>query len=281
LSEPRRGAIRIALPFGPLTIRWFEWRPASGDPVICVHGLTRTGRDFDTLAQALAGQGRRVICPDMPGRGESSWLPDGSLYAVPTYVAACAQFLAALGRPFDWVGTSMGGLIGMGLAATPATAPRRMVLNDVGPFVPADALTRIATYLSLDLSFPDMAAWTDHVRKAYAPFGPLTDAQWRHLAETSGRFTADGRVVPHYDPAIRAPFAASAAADIAMWELWDALATPMLVLRGERSDVLPADVAARMAKKPGVRVETIAGVGHAPALMDDAQVALVSRFLAG
>jgi pimeloyl-ACP methyl ester carboxylesterase len=281
LSEPRRGAIRVALPFGPLTIRWFEWGPVGGDPVICVHGLTRTGRDFDTLAQALAGQGRRVICPDMPGRGESGWLPDGSLYAVPTYVAACAQMLAAIGRPFDWVGTSMGGLIGMGLAATPATQPRRMVLNDVGPFVPAAALQRIAAYLSLDLSFPDMAAWTAHVRKAYAPFGPLTEEQWRHLAETSGRMTARGRVVPHYDPAIRAPFAASAAADIALWDMWDALTVPMLVLRGETSDILPAGAAARMAAKPGVRVETIPGCGHAPALMEAGQVAMVSRFLAG
>jgi pimeloyl-ACP methyl ester carboxylesterase len=280
LSEPRRGAIRVTLPFGPLTIRWVEWGPVGGAPVICVHGLTRTGRDFDVLAEALAGQGRRVICPDMPGRGESGWLPDGTLYAVPTYVAACAQMLAALGRPFDWVGTSMGGLIGMGLAATPATAPRRMVLNDVGPFVPAGALQRIATYLALDFSFADMAAWEAHVRKAYAPFGRLTDEQWRHLAETSGRITAAGRVVPHYDPAIRAPFAASAVADIALWELWEALSVPMLVLRGEASDILPADAAARMAAKPGVRVETIAGVGHAPALMDAAQVAMVAGFLA-
>jgi pimeloyl-ACP methyl ester carboxylesterase len=281
LSEPRRGAIRVALPFGPLTIRWVEWGPVEGEPVLCVHGLTRTGRDFDALAQALAGEGRRVLCPDMPGRGESGWLPDGALYAVPTYVAAAAQLLAALGRPFDWVGTSMGGLIGMALAATPATAPRRMVLNDVGPFVPAAALQRIAAYLSLDLSFPDMAAWTAHVRKAYAPFGPLTEEQWRHLAETSGRLTAAGRVVPHYDPAIRAPFAASAAEDISLWELWDALALPMLALRGETSDILPAEAAARMAEKPGVRVETIAGVGHAPALMDDAQVEMIRRFLAG
>jgi len=196
-------------------------------------------------------------------------------------VAACAQLLAALGWPFDWVGTSMGGLIGMGLAATPATQPRRMVLNDVGPFVPAAALQRIAAYLSLDLSFPDMAAWTAHVRKAYAPFGPLTEEQWRHLAETSGRMTAQGRVVPHYDPAIRAPFAASAAADIALWDMWDALTVPMLVLRGETSDILPAGAAARMAAKPGVRVETIPGCGHAPALMEAGQVAMVSRFLAG
>ena len=281
MSEPRRGAIRVALPFGPLTIRWVEWGPVTGEPVICVHGLTRTGRDFDALAQALAGEGRRVLCPDMPGRGESGWLPDGSLYAVPTYVAACAQLVAALGRPFDWVGTSMGGLIGMGLAAAPTTAPRRMVLNDVGPFIPAAALQRIAAYLALDLSFPDFAAWTGHVRKAYAPFGPLSDAEWRHLAETSGRLTAEGRVVPHYDPAIRAPFAASAAADLDLWAVWDALSLPMLVLRGETSDILPADAAARMAAKPGVRVETIAGVGHAPALLDSAQIGLVSRFLAG
>ncbi|MCX7686129.1 MAG: alpha/beta hydrolase [Acetobacteraceae bacterium] len=282
MSEPRRGAIRVALPSGPLTIRWVEWGPPEGEPVLCVHGLTRTGRDFDALAQALAARGRRVLCPDMPGRGESDWLADPALYALPTYLAACAGLAAALGRPFDWVGTSMGGLIGLGLAAgEERTRPRRMVLNDVGPLVPAGALRRIAAYLALDLSFPDMAGWEAHLRRIHAPFGPLPDGAWRHLAETSARMTAAGRLVPHYDPAIAHGFSAAAAEDLSLWELWERIALPVLVLRGAESDILPAEVAARMAEKPGVRVEAIPGVGHAPALLEAAEIALVSRFLAG
>jgi pimeloyl-ACP methyl ester carboxylesterase len=282
LSEPRRGAIRLSLPFGSLALRWVEWGPLDGEPVVCVHGLTRTGRDFDALARALAAAGRRVLCPDMPGRGESDWLPDPSRYTLPTYVAACTPLLMALGRPFDWVGTSMGGLIGMALAAATeagAPRPRRLVLNDIGPVVPAVALWRIAAYLAADLSFADLPAWEAHVRAAYAPFGPLPAEVWRHLAATSARTTAEGRIVPHHDPAIRVPFLAAAQEDLDLWETWAALDLPILVLRGAASDVLPGDVAARMAAKPGVRVETIADAGHAPALWDATQIGLILRFL--
>ena len=276
---PRAGAFRTRL--GPLepTLRWVEWGPEDGEPVICVHGLTRTSRDFDVLATRLAQRGRRVICPDVFGRGNSDWLPDGSLYAVPTYAAAFQQFLNALGRPYDWVGTSMGGLIGMALAALPGTTPRRLVLNDIGPFIPAAALQRIADYLALSHDFANVEEVETHLRLVHAPFGRLPDAGWRHLAETSARRTPAGRVVLHYDPAIAAPTRGTPAVDIDLWPVWEALTPPILILRGAESDLLDEATAARMASRPKTLLVNVAGCGHAPALMDHAQTAVIAEFL--
>jgi pimeloyl-ACP methyl ester carboxylesterase len=279
--EPRAGAVRAELPGGRVTIRWVEWGPADGDPVLCVHGLTRNGRDFDVLAQALAADGRRVICPDMPGRGMSDWLPDGLLYVVPRYLQALAPLLAGLGKPYDWVGTSMGGLIGMPIAANPASGLRRLVLNDIGPFVPAAALARIGTYLGAALAWPSLAELEAHLRTIHAPFGALSDAEWRHLATHGGRLDAAGRWVLHYDPAIAAPLQAAPPADIELWPLWEAISLPTLVLRGAESDLLLPETARRMGQRAGTTVETIPGCGHAPALMDTAQVELVTGFLRG
>jgi pimeloyl-ACP methyl ester carboxylesterase len=147
MEYPRTGSMHCPFEGGAVSLRWHEWGPASGKPVVCVHGLTRNGRDFDVLAQALAAQGRRVICPDIPGRGISGWLPAGMFYAVPTYVAVLTPLLAELGD-YDWVGTSMGGLIGMGLVSLPFDRLGRMALNDIGPFIPEAALARIRDYLS-------------------------------------------------------------------------------------------------------------------------------------
>jgi len=277
---PRAGQIQAAIPGGAVMLRWVEWGPAEGRPVLCVHGLTRNGRDFDALALELARQGRRVICPDMPGRGMSGWLTDGSAYVVPTYIAALAPLLAALGE-VDWVGTSMGGLIAMGQCAVPGTRIRRLVLNDIGPFVPLASLERIRAYLGVPVEFADVAGLEGHLRRVHAPFGPLTDAQWAHLAAHSARMTANGRVVPHHDAAILAPMQ-GALADVDLWALWPAVTQqrPVLVLRGETSDLLLPETAAQMGEAAGVRVETIPGCGHAPALMDPAQIALVTGFLA-
>lgn len=279
--SPRFGAFRCPLAPGAATLRWVEWGPAEGPVIVCAHGLTRTGRDFDPLARALAAAGHRVICPDIFGRGQSDWLPDGALYIVPTYVTALLPFLAALGKPYDWVGTSMGGLIGMGLAAVPGAGPRRMVLNDVGPFIPAEALAGIGAYLGQATNFADVAALEAHLRLIHAGFGPLTDAQWRHLAETSARMTPEGMVSQHYDPAIAAPMQAAALPDVDLWALWGhCVQLPMLVLRGEHSPLLTAETAARMAEHPGVRLVTIPDCGHAPSLMTGSQIALVAEFLA-
>ncbi|WP_424813292.1 alpha/beta fold hydrolase [Roseococcus sp. YIM B11640] len=279
MSEPRIGALRSTLDGGALTLRWTEWGPVTGRPVVCVHGLTRNGRDFDALGQYLGAEGRRVICPDVPGRGMSGWLPSGALYAVPTYVAALAQLLAGLGE-YDWVGTSMGGLIGMGVAALPGTAMRRMVLNDIGPFIPAASLIRIRDYLQQVQVFDSLEALEAQLRKVHAPFGPLSDLEWRHLATYSARVTASGKFVLHYDPAIVEPML-GAVGDVDIWPLWNSCVTrPVLVLRGESSDLLLPETAARMAEHPHVRLETIAGCGHAPALMEPSQMRLIADFLA-
>jgi len=281
MEQPRIGALHCPFEGGAVSLRWHEWGPRAGRPVVCVHGLTRQGRDFDVLARALAQQGRRVICPDIPGRGLSGWMPTGALYGVPTYVAVMMPLLAALGE-HDWVGTSMGGLIGMGLAGLPLDRTRRMVLNDVGPFIPRDALERIRDYLGAPPPhFADVAGVEAYLRRVHAPFGALTDAQWAGMAEHSARMTADGQVKLHYDPRIVEPMQV-ALTDVNLWPLWDwAVRRPVLVLRGAESDLLTAETAARMDEHPNTRVETIAGCGHAPALMDDLQVGLIVEFLAG
>ena len=278
MSEPRLGALRVSLPFGPVDLRWTEWGPADGAPVVCAHGLTRTGRDFDTLARALTEDGRRVICPDIPGRGLSSWLPDGKLYAVPSYIAALAPLLAGLGR-YDWVGTSMGGLIGMGLASLPGHRMGRLVLNDVGAEIPGAALALIGAYLGTSTEFDDLDAVEAHLRRIHASFGALSPGEWRHLAETSARMTPGGRLVLHYDPAIAVPMQAGPPADVQLWPLWDSLDLPVLLMRGAESGLLTAATAARMAEKPGVTLAEIAGCGHAPALMDPAQTGMIRGFL--
>ena len=275
----RRGALRWLL--GPAFHRmaWTEWGPVDGAPVVCVHGLTRSGRDFDALAAALAARGRRVLCPDLPGRGASEWLLNPMQYTPPTYVAALAHLLARLDGPVDWVGTSLGGICGMMVAAGANTPVRRLVLNDIGSRVPAAAAARIAAYVRLSFAFEDVPALEAHLRGVHAPFGPLTDAQWRHLAETGARRLPNGRVAPHYDPAIAKPFEASATGAVDLSLVWSAVRVPTLLIRGAESDILEEEVAAEMAMRPGVRLVTLPGIGHAPALMARDQIELIARFL--
>lgn len=275
----REGAVRFLSPVGFFTMRWWEWGPAEGIPVICVHGLTRTGRDFDALAEVLAAAGRRVICPDLPGRGASDWLPDPRLYQPQTYIGALAHLLARLDGSVDWVGTSLGGLCGMAIAAMPGQPIRRMVLNDVGEVVPEAAMARIRDYMACPPeTYPDIAALEAHLRVVHAPFGALTDAQWRHLAETSAR-SVPGGVMLHYDPAIAAPIVAQPAQAVDMRGLWGQVRIPVLLIRGAESDLLPAETAQAMGTAAHVRCAEIAGAGHAPALMEADQTALVAEFL--
>ncbi|WP_240789951.1 alpha/beta fold hydrolase [Roseomonas sp. HF4] len=276
----REGAVRWLSPVGFFTMRWWEWGPADGAPVVCVHGLTRSGRDFDALARALAASGRRVVCPDLPGRGASDWLPDGMLYQPPVYVAALSYLLARLDGPVDWVGTSLGGICGMGLAATPGHPIRRMVLNDIGAFVPQAAIARIRDYMTPKPVFRDIPALEAHLREVHAPFGSLTDAEWRHLAETSSR-PAEGGVALHYDPAIGAPIRSQQPQALDMQALWEKVTIPVLLIRGAASDILSAETASAMAAGANVQFAEIGGAGHAPALMDAAQIALVAEFLGG
>lgn len=260
-----------------------DWGDPDAPVVVCVHGLTRNGRDFDPLAEALADH-FRVICPDLPGRGASDWLPDPMLYQAQHYVAALGHLLAAIGRDVAWVGTSLGGICGMILAATPGTPLTRLVLNDIGPFIPAEALDRIRSYMlaaaasPILASFPDIDAIERYLRLVHAPFGPLSDAQWNFLARISARTLADGRFALHYDPAIAEPMRDNPAADVDMWALWRRIEVPVLAIRGATSDLLLPDTLARM-QATGAQAMVVADTGHAPTLMDPAQIAAIRHFL--
>jgi pimeloyl-ACP methyl ester carboxylesterase len=207
-------------------------------------------------------------------------LPDPALYQPPIYSQALAHLLARMDGPVDWVGTSLGGLCGMGIAATPGNAIRRMVLNDIGAIIPAAALKRIREYINQPAqAFPDIAALEAHLRKVHAPFGKLSDSEWRHLAENSARRDSTGALQLHYDPAITHAFSVGDVADIDLSLFWAAIAIPVLILRGATSDILPAEVAAEMARKPSARLIEIADAGHAPALMAADQISAIRDFL--
>jgi pimeloyl-ACP methyl ester carboxylesterase len=269
-------------PHGFHRIAYTEWAgPPGGRTVLCLHGLTRNGRDFDVLAQSLS-RSCRVVCPDIVGRGRSEWLRHPGDYGYPLYLADMAALIARLDvAEIDLVGTSMGGLIGMMLAAQPGTPIRRLVVNDIGPLIAKEGLLRIASYVGADPVFADLAALEAYLRKVSASFGALSDAQWRHLAEHGARRRADGTLGRAYDPAIAEAFK-SVAGDIDLWPVWDAITCPTLVLRGAESDLLRAGDAAAMTRRgPRARLAEFPGIGHAPALMDGAQIAVIEDFLAG
>ncbi|WP_029006976.1 alpha/beta fold hydrolase [Azospirillum halopraeferens] len=268
-------------PAGFHRIAYTRWgRPDAARTVVCVHGLTRNGRDFDALALRLA-DAARVVCPDVVGRGRSDWLSNPDLYGYPQYLADMNALLARLDvETVDWVGTSMGGLIGMMLAAQPNSPIRRLVLNDVGPFVTRAGLERIADYVGKDPVFEDLAAVESYLRFVLMGFGTLADEQWRHMARTSARPLPDGRYGLAYDPGIGRAFTAQPLADVDLWPLWDRVRCPVLVLRGADSDILSADAAAEMARRgPAARLVEFPHVGHAPSLMVDDQIAVVRDFL--
>lgn len=270
-------------PHGFHRLAYADWPgPSCGRTILCVHGLTRNGRDFDWLAQALS-QRARVVCPDMPGRGRSEWLAHPEDYAYPLYLSDMVALIARLEvDEVDWVGTSMGGIIGMLLAALPGTPIRRLVLNDVGPLIAAEGLARIGGYVGRDPSFADLAALEAALRRFAAPFGPLSDEEWRHLATHSARRRPDGTLGLAYDPRIGDVFRAGPLPDIDLWLQWEAIRAPTLVLRGESSDILRrADAEAMTRRGPRARLVELPGIGHAPALMASDQIAVISDFLGG
>lgn len=262
-------------------LAFVDWGDIANNRVlICAHGLTRTGRDFDFLAQALQGR-YRVVCPDIPGRGHSDRLAVKDDYNYSTYCANIATLIAWLRADrVDWVGTSMGGIIGMLLAAQPNTPIRRLVINDIGPFIPKAALERIARYVGADPHFADEGEAERYLREIHAGFGPLSDGQWTHLTQHSIERDTDGRYRLIYDPAIAKPFHQKPIEDIDLWAVWDSIQCPVLVIRGAESDLLLADTAAEMQRRgPPMNLVELAGVGHAPALMADDQIALVRDWL--
>lgn len=280
--EFRQIAVQCIGPSGLHRMAYTEWGESDNPRVlICVHGLTRNGRDFDALAEALAGH-YRVICPDIVGRGRSSWLRDPAGYGIPQYVADMVTLIARLNvDTVHWVGTSMGGLIGMALAAQEGTPVRRLVLNDVGPLITVESLQRIATYVGTDPHWASFDEALAYVRLISATFGPLSEAQWRHLTETSIVQGADGSWSFRYDPRIAEPFkAAFVDQDIDLWPIYGAIACPTLAIRGAESDLLARDTWLAMAERgPHAKLAEFPGVGHAPMFQSDDQIAVVRDFL--
>lgn len=264
-------------------IHYTEWGHEHTEVVIAWHGLARTCRDMDDLAAHLSAR-YRVICPDTLGRGLSQWSPDPKgEYCLSFYVQLAQSLLDQLGlSEVHWVGTSMGGAIGTLAAAGPLRGRiRRLVLNDNGPQLAAAAIERIRSYAGRPAAFATVGELEQYFRSVYKPYGWLSDAQWRRLTETSVRRLPDGRVTPHYDPAMVLQFIEHPN-DYELWEAWDSLTLPVLCLRGEDSDLLLAETAEGMRSRgPRAVVVTIPGCGHAPALNVPAQFALVERFLAG
>jgi pimeloyl-ACP methyl ester carboxylesterase len=257
-------------------LAYTAWGDPAAQPVVCVHGLTRNGRDFDPLAESLADR-FYVVCPDMPGRGHSGWLPDPALYQPPNYVIAVSHLLAVLNRPVYWIGTSLGGIMGMLTAAMPGNPIVRMVLNDIGPFIPEAALTRIQSYIGTHPVFSDLAAAEAYLREIHAPFGALTDEQWKNLTAHSVRVLPEGGFALHYDPDMVKPFTAGPAQAVDMWGVWGAISAPVLAIRGADSDLLLPETLAQMGEKAETHV--VAGCGHAPALMDAPTIGVIRSFL--
>jgi len=282
MGKPRSDSVACLSRTGFHRMAYREWPAEDPVPVLCLHGLARNARDFDSLAAVLAADGRRVIAADVVGRGDSGRLRDPLDYGYPQYLADTAALIARLGSAqVDIVGTSMGGLIGMMLAAQPDNPVRRLVINDVGPFIPKAALERILTYFGKDPRFADLAAAEAYFRKTYRGFGDLSDAQWRHLTETSLRQDGEGWRL-HYDPRIAEPLRQAEVADVDLWPLWDMIERPVLVLRGAESDLLLPETTAEMQRRgPRAEVIEIAGCGHAPALLDAGQIDPLRAWLAG
>jgi len=286
--KPREGSVQALGPHGFTRIAYFEWGPEdAAQVVVCVHGLTRNARDFDFLARRLAARGMRVVAPDLPGRGKSDWVANAADYATPLYLASMAAVIARTGaEAVDWIGTSLGGHIGMEMAALAGAPIRRLVLNDFGARVGGTALQRISAYMRVKRRFESVEDLEKHLRSIHEPFGHLTDAQWRHLAEHSAVKTEEGDYRQHYDANIGRAFSWPIMVDIALWNVWDRVACPVLVLRGEDSDLLHASTVREMQKrgiagKNGlVRAVEVRDVGHAPALMNDAQISIIEEFLA-
>ena len=265
--------------------------------VVCVHGLSRQGRDFDVLAQALvarAGGALRVVCPDVVGRGRSDWLKDPTGYQIPTYAADMLTLLAQLHRnapvtTLDWVGTSMGGLIGLAICGTPQlplpVPVRRLVLNDVGPAIQWQALARIGTYLGQAGHFGSVQEAADAMWAISTSFGPHTPEQWLALSQAMVRPLAEGGYALHYDPAVAVPFrtlteASAAQGEVALWQLYDNVTARTLLTRGAQSDLLSRATAQAMTQRgPKARLVEFEGVGHAPTLVNAEQVDVVASFL--
>jgi pimeloyl-ACP methyl ester carboxylesterase len=265
------------------SIAYTEWGdPAAKRVALCVHGLTRQGRDFDALAVALVQRGYRVVCPDLAGRGRSGWLADSDNYSVAQYASDMITVMARIGATeVDWIGTSLGGLTGIHVGGLSRAPIRRMVVNDIGPVLSWHALGRLGAYLQvMPSSFANFHAAEAYFREILAPFGALGDAEWYHLTKHSIERQADGRFRLLVDPGIGRVFRTVRFSNLTLWRQWDSIRCPVLLLRGEHSDLLPRSVALAMTQRgPRATLVEFAGVGHAPALMDHNQISTVVDWL--
>ena len=286
MTEPRLNHVQCLDSRGLHRMAYWEWGDAANPRVlVCAHGLSRQGRDFDVLARAMSDT-YRVVCPDVVGRGESDALADPAGYQVPAYVADMVTLLARLNAStLHWVGTSMGGLIGLGLASLKKSPVSRLVLNDVGPAVRFEAIQRIGTYLGAPLRWKTLDEAADYMWSISQGFGPHTREQWLALTRPMLRTDAEGFFKPHYDPNIAVPFKALtpemlAGAEAMTWFAYDAVSCPTLLLRGADSDLLTRETAQAMTQRgPKAQLREFAGVGHAPMLVADEQVRAVREFL--
>jgi len=258
-----------------------EWgEPDNPQVLICVHGLARNSRDFDDLARALSSD-YRVICPDIVGRGESDWLPPGQLYGIPQYLNDISCLLARLDvEQVDWVGTSMGGIIGMLLAGLPQTPIRRLVLNDIGAFIPQASLQRIATYLG-EKQFGTLEEARGFMQQTYPALRNLSPQQWDHIARHGVRPRQEGGYALHYDPALAQSTAAMSQQAVDLWDSWRAVRCPQMLIWGERSDVLEQQTVTQMREEnPAMTLYAVSEMEHAPSLMETDQIEAVRQWLA-
>lgn len=281
MTEPVSNYVLGLSPAGFHRLHYVSWgKEDAPRTIVCVHGMTRNSRDFDFLAQAIvASLPARVIAMDVVGRGDSDWLSDGALYTYPQYLADANTLLARLDcRQVDWIGTSMGARIGMILAAQPNHPLRSLFMNDLGPAIPRPALERLASYVGRSGTFETFEALLDYTKKIHAPYGPLTEKEWQHLAKVNARQDRDGSWRLAYDPKININLEAALklpAPDL--WPLWDKVQIPSMLYWGEKSDILLPEDAARMGQK--AKLVGWPGIGHAPSLLDEKQIAPIIDWL--
>jgi pimeloyl-ACP methyl ester carboxylesterase len=284
-DAPRPGTVQCLSMSGMHRMAYVEWgAPDNPNVLICAHGLTRVGRDFDRLARALADR-YRVVCPDVVGRGRSDWLRDPNGYVLPQYVTDMVTLVARLGvESVHWLGTSMGGLIGLTLAGQPGSPIKRLVINDVGPRVNREGIARIGEYVGKPIRFATLDEAIDYITLISLGFGFRSRDEWREITQSVLKPDGDGLIL-HYDPKLGLPLKAmtpqiAAASEAALWKLYDQIQCPTLIVRGEKSDLLSRETATEMAQRgPRAKVIEFAGIGHAPMFFDTAQIAPVREFL--
>ena len=289
MTEPVLRDVQCLDSRGLHRMAYWQWGDAANPKVlVCVHGLTRQGRDFDTLARAMADE-YRVVCPDVVGRGRSDWLADPMGYSIPAYVADMVSLLARLdAQTVDWVGTSMGGLIGLGLASQSGAPVRRLVLNDVGPVIEPAALQRIGAYIGQSSFWTTLDEAADAAWALSQGFGPHSREQWLALTAPQLKPAAQGGrsgFTARCDPAIAVPLRAvtpelAQAGEAMLWHSYERLQCATLLLRGAESDLLSAATAQAMTQRgPRAQLHEFAGVGHAPTLVQPDQIEVLRRFL--